>query len=111
MATFLSDDETGPCGDINLHFRWDCRDIVDRPDRVEMTLWAERRWARGVTSDVTLRRLRDFKVKPGKACAWEYSAADTEKQSGEVTVGKEAVLTIPAVKITGKPGRLVVTGR
>jgi len=111
----VPEDQDRYCGEINVHFRWDAHDLVDEPGRVEMTLWAERRWARGVTSDVTIRRLQRFTPAPGARVRWTFKAPAGDRrdepvdQSGEVAIGPGGLLIVPAVKITGGRGRLVVT--
>lgn len=97
-------------GRFNRDYRWS--DVVDRPDRYEITL----RWVgRGAgTSDVTLRRLQAFKAVTGKKYAWQFTAVGGNRQvaqQGDVTVAKDGLIRIRRLRITGSPGRLVVTAK
>ena len=94
-------------GDFNLSFRWRTDDAMDEAERCEMTLSSNK----GSASDVTLRRLQKFKVQTGKSYRWELRKLDGEKdilQQGEITVGPDELLTVPAVKLTAAGARLVV---
>jgi hypothetical protein len=84
---------------INQGFRWNTTDLVDETGRYEIGLRSET----ADTADVTLRRLQKFKVEPGKTYAWEFAG-----QKGEVTVGKNGLLTVPGLRISGAGGRLSV---
>jgi len=97
-------------GAFNEAYRW--RDVVDEPDRYEITLEWKGRGAG--TSDVVLRRLQKFRVEPGRVYAWEYrtgAAGEVGQQGGEATAGEDGLLRIPRVPIAGAPGRLVVRPR
>jgi hypothetical protein len=120
--------ESGRQGDFNLGFRFKSDDIVDRPDRLEVTLiWVQLYGNRSEpTADVTLRRLQRFQVEPGKAYRWTTTplgdASDIpqvgywRKNSpteahGEVTVGADGLLTVPGVEFNPLGSRLIVIPR
>jgi len=94
-------------GEFNLASRWRADDIVDKPDRCEVTLlWAKLYGYRGKPKvDVTLRRLQKFKVVPGKAYRWTLG----KTQRGRGTVGEDGLLTIANLDLTTAASRLVVT--
>ena len=98
---------------LNAAFRWDTADIVDQAKRYEITLRCAGRGA--VVADVTLRRLQQFKVEPGKSYAWEFDLPVADKkgepQKGEITVGDNGLLTVPGLKIPDSGARLVVTAK
>jgi hypothetical protein len=107
-------DAKGTDGDVNTYFHWE--NVVDRTDRFEMRLRTTGRWDRGVTSDVTLRRRQGFRPAAGTQVKWSFKApagrhylSKPTEQSGEATVGEDGRLTIPALRITGGRGTLVVT--
>ena len=56
-----------------------------------------------VTADVTLRRVKTFKVQPGDVVTWTFG-----DRSGKVTVGADARITIPRLVITKTAQALVV---
>ena len=101
---------TGGMGGFNVGFRW--RDPLGRPDRFEVTIFWSGRGA-AVKSDVTLRRLQQFRVGPGRSYSWVNRSRKDEKavQEGEVTVGDDGLLTIPGVDFHSEPTRLVVTAK
>jgi hypothetical protein len=109
---------------INLAYRWKSDDIVDTPDRAEITLFREGQGERGDdTTDVTLRRCQRFKIAAGQTYHWEAKdlegrpakaasprpGAAPSAPEGEVTVGKDGLLTVPGVPMTEKGVRLIVT--
>ena len=100
-------------GGFNEGYRWG--EIVDQPDRYEITLSFR---GRGGTSDVTLRRLQKFRPASGKSYAWQFKTTVTDRQgtkdvvqNGEAAVGDDGLLRIPQVQIVQPPGRLVVTAK
>ena len=98
-------------GQINTQLRWSSDDAVDKPDRVELTVWAQGRRGVAVTTDVIVRRRARFTPAAGTVCPWQYGPKDGPKQSGELKVGPGGLLVVPGVKITAAPGRLIVTAK
>jgi len=120
--------ESGKQGEFNLGFRFRSDDIVDRPDRLEITLvWVQLYGNRGQPiADVTLRRLQRFVVQPGKTYHWKstplgdpgelpqtgyWRTNSPTEASGEVTVGADGMLTIPGVAFSPLGSRLEVTAK
>lgn len=104
---------------FNTEFRW--RDVIDQPQRYEVTL------AGGSRQDVTVvpRRLRKFQVAPGRSYAWKNTLLPGSEvrrprnprpnslagggQSGEVTVGQDGLLVLTGVEFSSAGSRLVIT--
>ena len=53
--------------------------------------------------DVTLRRLRAFKVKPGDRVRWSFGDA-----AGEVVADADGLVTVPGLEVARAPRRLVL---
>ena len=89
-------------GSINLWQRWDTDSIVDQSDQWEMTMWLDKKSheTEGVM-DVTPRRCQQFKPKQGERFSWNADA-----QSGEISVDKHGLVTIPAVRLSKKKLRI-----
>jgi hypothetical protein len=96
---------------LNTRPRWDPGDIVDEPDRLEMTIYAARRvvYAGEVTCDVVVRNVQRFKPKPGEKLIWTvpHPRDKRHEQQGEATVDKDGLIHIGGLTF-GQPGRLVV---
>ena len=92
--------------------RW-LADVVDEPDRFEITIHGRGRvtYAGGGTSDVTVRRAQRFKPSPGQTLRWENvpltSGGGATPQSGRITVDKSGLVTIPQVRFEN-PSRLKI---
>jgi len=103
-------------GQINGYFRW--RNIEDTVETfiMELRLVTKKELKRPVqippasVADVTLRRLQKFRPNKGKSYEWSVKNGDISLQSGTVHPDADGLLTIPKVKITEKPARLVVKG-
>jgi hypothetical protein len=100
--------ETAP-GQVNAFFRW--KNVADAKDKFEMSLFLatpETLKTRfeipgEAGADVSLRRLQAFSVNPGDAVHWTFGAA-----KGDVNADAEGVLTIPQLRISGKPETLTL---
>jgi len=96
---------------LNTRPRWDPEDVVDRPDRLEMTIYAARRvtYAGRLTCDVTVRNAQRFRPKPGERLSWTLTDRKTNKQrqSGEATVDKHGRIVLTDVEFS-QPARLVI---
>jgi len=107
---------------LNTEFRW--RDIVDTPDRFEVTLSG----GPNAGVNVGLRRVQNFQIRPGRTYAWTNKLLPDAKlprpprnpkpntlaaggQSGQVTVGDDGVLAIEGVEIQQVGSRLIVTAK
>ncbi len=80
---------------INLGFIW--KDVLDEPGRWSVKLSNDMAKA-DMTVDVTPRRCRKFKAKPGEKFKWANSAGG----DGTVAAGENGLVTVAKVKI--KPG-------
>jgi hypothetical protein len=101
-----------PSGQINAYLYWETNDIVDRPERWEMTVGLiEQAPQDTVTVDVTPRRRQQFKPQPGKQFTWINVSLDSKKviQSGQVTADKWGLITLEKVILGKKKNRLVIT--
>jgi hypothetical protein len=85
-------------GNVNYKHVWS--DLEDTPDRFRVTLAGEG------TVDVTPRRLRRFRIRPGRRLAWRTEPQPDKRdneppapQRGTVTVGAHGLFTVPAVEI------------
>jgi len=101
----------GKTGDAvrNGSLLWETADLVDRPDEYAVTL----RQGRGeFDGRITVRRLQQFKVQPGRRYAWKLEplqvaapgARDAPAtQEGAVTIAADGLLTLDNLKLkTGK---------
>jgi len=88
---------------LNLAYRFRTADAVDKADRVSVAIWRTDSRA-PATTDITLRRLQNFKAQSGKTYAWTLAGT-----SGQVTVGDDKLITIRGAKIPTSPATLVVT--
>jgi hypothetical protein len=101
-------------GQINAYFRWQSGE--DAPSRFAMRLWIAHpaiegsplQMPRRAVADVTLRRLQQFKVRPGVTYAWQLACAGDVLGSGHITSDVANLLTIPRVTVTSVPVELTV---
>jgi hypothetical protein len=86
-------------GGINIHQRWDTDDLVDEADRWAVTLYLS--GADACTTDVTPRRCRKFRAKPGQAFAWTVTPAGGKEvtQSGTAAADRWGLVTAERVKL------------
>lgn len=96
---------------LNTRPRWHPEDIVDEPDRLEMTVYAARRvvYAGEVTCDVGVRNAQRFQPKAGEKLVWTapHPRDKRQKQQGEATVDADGHIVIKGLTF-GQPGRLIV---
>jgi len=103
-------------GQINGYFRW--KNITDTADQFVMELRLVRKdelknpgdlqIPTKSEADVTLRRLQKFKAEAGTVYKWQMSVEGEVRQSGEVKLDAEGLLTIPKLGIETVPGQLKV---
>ena len=98
-------------GQVNGYFRW--RNVSDTGSAVALEL---RMVSAGelkskfftppasATAEVAIRRLQEFRVRPGDKVSWLFGA-----QKGTATVGKDGLLSVGTLTITDKPQTLRVT--
>jgi hypothetical protein len=87
----------GGLATINMGLSWQIDDIVDTPERLEVSGSAAGR--------VTLRNVQAFKLAPGEKVRWQIKTGRHGKQpAGEASADDGGVLTLPGFR-----GRLIVT--
>jgi pimeloyl-ACP methyl ester carboxylesterase len=100
-------------GQMNAWFRW--KNQRDTPTECSMQLWIAHPTVKTppampetATADVTLRRLQQFKVRPGRSYVWELTRDGKVMASGKVDAGEGGLITIPRVGLSTGPTDLVV---
>jgi hypothetical protein len=96
---------------LNTRPRWHPDDIVDEPDRLEITIYAGRRVVYGgnVTCDVWIRNMQKFRPRPGQSLTWVVTDVQTKKprQQGQTAVDEHGLIPIPALQFS-RPARLLI---
>ena len=95
-----------PQGAFNRYLRWNSSDIVDEPQRFEITLGlggASELPADGVVTNVTPRRRQSFRPPPGTQLTYRYG-----DQSGFVAVNRLGEFTVPSLTLRTSWQRLIV---
>jgi len=98
-------------GQSNLYLSWETKDIVDRPDRWELTVGLIEKAPRDeCTVDITPRRLQQFRAAPGQTVKWtNTSPADGKQiQSGEATADRWGLVTLDKVRVTKGKNRISI---
>ncbi|MHC4398371.1 MAG: alpha/beta hydrolase family protein [Planctomycetota bacterium] len=98
-------------GQSNLYLFWDTDDVVDQPDRWEMTVGlVEKSPQEPCTVGLTPRRLQQFKLRPGEKLSWENTVPGESRplQAGQSTVDEHGLVTLVAVRVTKGRNRIVV---
>ena len=121
---FFEPSGSSPSGWIHWHHRWESSGVVDKPGRLEMTLYVTGRGE--VTADVTPRRARHFRPKGGETFLWSNTClAQGEKnwalrniwkkypkrkeiQSGTVMADEHGLITLKRVIILPTRSRIVI---
>jgi len=107
-----------PGGQMNAYLCAEPRTQVDRPDRWEMTVYLYPGDSRGrsaapvdeCTADVTPRRCRQFKAKPGQKFVWTNTSLADGKvvQTGQAVADDRGLVTAKSVTISKGKNRLVI---
>ncbi|MHC4398377.1 MAG: hypothetical protein ACYTG0_01715 [Planctomycetota bacterium] len=101
-----------PYGQINGWLLWQTDDVVDEPDRWEMTVYLTAdRPADACTVDVTPRHRARFDPKPGDAFRWtntSVAAADVV-QSGTTAADRWGLVTLENVAVAQGKNRIRIT--
>jgi hypothetical protein len=116
-AQFLTGKRGYTSGDrFNTKPRWMPDDIVDTPERLEMTLFSGKVvYAGSETTETTIRNAQHFKPAPGEKLVWSLTALDGKQKSSvrqafqpdAITVDPHGLITIPKLTF-GAPARLVI---
>lgn len=98
-------------GQLNAHLRWNTREVIDEPDRWEMTVLLKDDAPRETcTCDVTPRRCQRFKVRPGDVFRWTNTPADgTAVAGGRVTADRWGLVTVERVEVSKAGNRIRIT--
>ena len=115
---------------LNGYLNWDGKTIVERPDRWEITVWLSGRAPLAeCTVDLTPRRCRRFRAKPGERFAWTNTMRTTDAQrrraveagetapeqrrvqSGTVRADRAGLVTIRKLKVTTGRHRVVLRAK
>ncbi len=101
-------------GQINAWFRW--KSERDTPSEFAMEIWIEHPKIgnppagipESATSDITLRRLQQFKITPSTTYAWRLSRGESAIASGAASPDAANLLTVPAASLTTEPVELSI---
>jgi pimeloyl-ACP methyl ester carboxylesterase len=99
-------------GQVNANLYWETENIVDRPDRWEMTIALLDGAPRdAATVDITPRRRQQFKSRPGEQFTWSNVSLETNKviQSGQVVADRWGLVTLEKVIVGKKKNRIIIT--
>ncbi len=91
-------------GQVNGFFRWKSKE--DTADALSVSLFLATREnlktrfsiPEEVVADVSIRRIQDFRLSAGEKFHWEFG-----KIKGEGRVDEQGLITIPELRITGRP--------
>lgn len=105
------DDYDGdPAGQVNLYLCWQTDDIVDTPDKWEMTMGLTATAPQDeCTVDITPRRLQRLKILPNRMYKWNNTSQGRSVQSGRVTADKWGLVTLQGVAVGKSTNRIVVS--
>jgi pimeloyl-ACP methyl ester carboxylesterase len=97
-------------GQVNLYLFWETEDLVDQPDRWEITVGlVEKAPHDACTVDITPRRLQRLKLKPGQQVTWTGASLDDDRpQTGRATADRDGLITLEEVRVTKRKSRIVV---
>jgi len=115
---------------LNGYLTWDSESLAERPGRWEATVWlAGRPPLEQCTVDLTPRRGRTFRARPGEQFAWTNTLhlTDAQKrkavesgqappetrpvQSGTATADRWGLVTVPQLQVTTARHRIVIQRR
>jgi len=103
-----------PYGQINGWLLWQTDDVVDAPDRWEMTVYlASDCPVPDCTVDITLRHLKRFKPRPGDVFFWRNTAPADGKAvaSGTIVADRWGLVTLKQVTVSKAKNRISVLRR
>lgn len=104
-------DDGEAIGQSNLYLHWKTEDIVDRPDRWEMTVGLVPSSPRTECHvDLTPRRVQQFRWPPATVLRWSNTLAGGGEavQSGSLTVDALGLFTIPQVRVSKTGNRIAL---
>jgi pimeloyl-ACP methyl ester carboxylesterase len=101
-----------PAGQVNLYLFWETKDIIDTPERWEVTVGLIDAAPREVSSvDITPRRIQAFRASPAERLRWTNTSLYDKKmiQSGEAVADKWGIITLPSVAVSKGRNRIKLT--
>jgi len=101
-----------PQGQSNQYLFWETLDVVDTPDRWEMTVGLIARAPQDSCQvDITPRRVQRFKPAAGTQVGWTNRdlANDGTTLSGTVAVDELGLISLPAAKVGKSKNRMTLT--
>jgi len=104
-------DDGDPWGQINGYLFWKYDDIVDRPDRWEMTVYlVDECPDETCTVDLTPRHRKAFHPKPGQRFRWTNTRLSDNRVvgAGTVAVDQWGLVTIKQLQVTKAQHRLAI---
>lgn len=109
--------EYDDAGQMNAYFRW--QNQQDTPASVTLQIWLAHPKITNPklpmpiasTTDITLRRLQQFKVHPGQTYTWQWTRDGKIIASRQVTPDAANLLTIPQLSVTTVPATLTLHGK
>lgn len=104
-----SPSDSAPVGQLNRYLRWTPGSVVDTSTNWEVEiLLAPFAPGTGCTTDVTPRRLQRLLHAPGQSFVWRLMSGTTVESCGAVVADADGLFTIPGVRFTKQPRRLVL---
>ena len=98
-------------GRFNTRPRWTPDDVVDTPERLELTIFSARvSYAGTEVTETKIRNAQQFKPAAGQRVVWSRIDLKTKEKTdgGEVTVNEQGLIVIPKLTFGRAPARLVV---
>jgi hypothetical protein len=96
-------------GGMNLYLTWQTSDIVDRPNRWEISLsLVDAAPQDQCVVDVTPRRLQVFATDPGTEFEWSNVGSDGLVQQGRVRADEYGLVTVERLQVTKLGNRLSI---
>jgi len=97
-------------GQVNLYLCWRSEDIVDTPDRWEMTVGLTDTAPKDqCTVDITPRRLQNLKILPSRTYKWNNTCEQKVIQTGAVSADKYGLVTLRDVIVDKNGNRIVIS--
>ena len=112
MLPWPDDIKSSEAGQVNAFFRWKTVEDVEQKLQISLFLVAPGdiktrfKVPAEAQADVSVRRLQNFRVKAGASFKWQFG-----ESKGQGRADAQGLITVPGLKITGKPTSLrVVAG-
>jgi hypothetical protein len=97
-------------GQVNLYLYWRSEDIVDTPDRWEMTVGLTDTAPKDqCTVDITPRRLQHLKILPNRTYKWNNTCEGKVIQTGAATADKYGLVTIRGALVNKETNRITIS--